>query len=162
MTLETTLKELILPLPGLKILEVGKGNGTITALLAAHLAPIDGTIDLHEYTTHAPNFSYENVTIKTIDSTAKIPRTPTREYEWSVASFILHELARPKKFLETCYHALENSAGFVGIFHEGECDPEEIYSWFDEVGFVAPNRIDTDDGVFLLTAKKMHHWGRGL
>lgn len=157
---------IILPLPGLRVLEVGCGAGVVTERLAAHLADEEGQIDLFEFTPDDETVrrleALPNVKLKTIDSLDKNIRPTSREYETVVVTRLLSRIPDPAKLLESCYHALENSGTFLALCKEGEDDMARIEQLLDEAHFVAMNRIDMKEGYFLATAKKMHHWGRGL
>lgn len=157
---------IIRPMPGLRILEAGCGAGVVTERLAEHLAEDDGQIDLYEYMPDDATVqrleTIPNVKFKAIDTLEKTIRPTSREYETVVVTLLLNKIADPARFLEACYHSLENSGTFLALCKEGEDDLERINTLLDEAHFVAMNRIDMADGYFLATAKKMHHWGRGL
>ena len=157
---------IIRPMPGLRILETGCGGGIVTERLAEHVAAEEGQIDLYEYMPEEPTRqkleTIPNVKFKGIDTLERTIRPASREYETAVVTLLLSKIANPAKLLEACYHSLENSGTFLALCKEGEDDMERINSLLDEAHFVAMNRIDMQDGYFLATAKKMHHWGRGL
>lgn len=157
---------IIQPMPGLKIMETGCGAGVVTERLAEHLAAEDGEIDLFEYMPDGETVQklemIPNLKLKTIDSFDKIARPTSREYETAIVTLLLNKIAKPAKLLEACYHSLENSGTFLALCKEGDDDIQAIETLLDEAHFVAMNRIDMKDGYFLATAKKMHHWGRGL
>jgi phospholipid N-methyltransferase len=157
---------IIQPMPGLKILETGCGAGVVTERLAEHLAAEDGEIDLFEYMPDGETVqkleTIPNLKFKAIDSYDKTIRPTSREYETAIVTLLLNKIANPAKLLEACYHSLENSGTFLALCKEGDDDIQAIETLLDEAHFVAMNRIDMKDGYFLATAKKMHHWGRGL
>jgi len=157
---------IIRPMPGLRILETGCGAGVVTERLAEHLASQEGQIDLFEYlpddVTVQKLQTIPNVKLKTVDSLEKVIRPTSREYETVVVTLLLNKIADPARFLDACYHALENSGTFLALCKEGEDEISAIEALLDAAHFVAMNRIDMKDGYFLATAKKMHHWGRGL
>ena len=157
---------MIRPLPGLRILETGCGAGVVTERLAEHLAAEEGQIDLFEYlpddVTAKKLDTIPHVRFKAVDSFEKTIRPTSREYETVVVTLLLNKIADPAKLLEACYHSLENSGTFLALCKEGEDDLSVIEGLLDKAHFVAMNRIDMQEGYFLATAKKMHHWGRGL
>ncbi len=157
---------MIRPLPGLRVLEVGCGAGIVTERLAEHLAEEEGQIDLFEYLSDPDTVAHleaiPNVKVKTVDGLDKRIRPTSREYETVVVTLLLSRIEDPAKLLEACYHSLENSGTFLALCKEGEDDLEQIERLLDEAHFVAMNRIGMKEGYFLATAKKMHHWGRGL
>jgi len=157
---------MIEPLPSLRVFEVGFGKGVVTERLAAHLGSQEGYIDLFEYApdedTVARLGDIPNVNLKTLTGFDKPFRVVSREYETVVVTLLLNKVSDPKKLLEMCYHGLENSGTFLALCKEGEDDFDAINTLLDESHFVAMNRIDMKEGYFLATAKKLHHWGRGL
>lgn len=154
---------IVKPLPGLRVLEVGCGGGLVTRPLASRLADRGGEIDLFEYAAEDASLAaIPNVKAKFMESLDKTIQVISREYETVVVTLLLNKIIDPKKLLDKCYHSLENSGTFLALCREGEDDPEAIGKLLDEAHFVAMNTIGMKEGYFLATAKKLHHWGRGL
>jgi hypothetical protein len=85
-----------------------------------------------------------------------------REYEYVVLGDILSHCPNKDKILQLIYKAIENSGNIIILEKKSHKNKEEILEILDELGFMASNNIDLFEDYELLTAKKMHHWGKGL
>ena len=155
---------IINPLPDLRVLEVGCGNGSVTVPLSKHLEASGGVIDLFEYAVSAPDTvtALPNVTLKLLGDDAQTIRVASREYEAAVITDVMSRVRDPKALLAACFHALENSATLIVLCREGVDDEAAIKELLDATQYVAVNRIDMAEDAYMITAKKMHNWGHGL
>lgn len=157
MTQLEAIKELINPLPQLKIAFVGQKDEALLAMLNEIIGSINGeikafiygeTFDTHGIIEVTPMVSY-----------AKIFRTVAREYELLILNEISHTIENRERLYKTAFKALENSGDLLVI----EKDIQGLKEALEATGFVAFNEIETDEAQnHLLSAKKMHGWGHGL
>lgn len=157
--------QLVDPYPGMRVVEVGCGAGALTLPLAEKLKENDGSLDLYEFgeenLAKVQEVLPENVKVHLLENWGKVPRLESRAYEIAVLNRASHKVEKLDAVLEACYHSLENSALFVALCKEGEEDRTALAEALEKPGFVAVNPIDLDEELYLLTARKMHHWGRG-
>ncbi|MEA3316002.1 MAG: hypothetical protein U9Q30_09120, partial [Campylobacterota bacterium] len=85
-------------------------------------------------------------------------RLVAREYEYVVLTDILTSIDDIDKFIQTCYHSLENSAQIILIAKKDNQDIYSLLDILDRNDFRASNDIDIFDKYNLVMAKKMHMW----
>jgi len=139
-------KELFLDVPNISVLHIDNSLDLITQTLEEIREINSGNI---KYI----NFKSQN--------DAKI-RASAREYEYVVLGDILSYCPNKDKILQLMYTAIENSGNIIILEKKSNNNKEEILEILDELGFMASNNIDLFKDFHLLTAKKMHHWGKGL
>lgn len=142
----TLFKELFSDYPNIAILHVDNSLNLIDSSLEEVRALNGG------------NIKY----IKFEDQNSARLRATAREYEYIVLGDILSHCPNKDKILELMYKAIENSGNIIILENKAHDNQEEILGLLDELGFMASNSIDLFDDYNLFTAKKMHHWGRGL
>ena len=147
MTKELTLfKELFLDVPNISVLHIDNSLDLITKTL-------EEIRDINSGNIKYINFQSQN--------DARI-RATSREYEYIVLGDILSYCPNKDKILQLMYTAIENSGNIIILERKSNENSDEILSILDELGFMASNNIDLFEDFHLLTAKKMHHWGKGL
>ena len=142
----TLFKELFLDVPNISVLHIDNSLDLITKTL-------EEIRDLNSGNIKYINFKSQN--------DAKI-RATSREYEYVVLGDILSYCPNKDKILKLMYTAIENSGNIIILEKKSNNNHEEILEILDELGFMASNNIDLFEDFHLLTAKKMHHWGKGL
>ena len=162
------LLSLLPPFPGLRVLEVGCGCGILSFPLAAHLKHHEGRLDLYEFPdadgAHGAldqSVAPSNMRLHLL-SHRTVPHITEREYEVAFLTNAYHTFPDPKTLLSEIYHGLENSGIFGLITSQNDTDIQNATADMDREGFVAINPIELDEGSVVITAKKMHHWGRGM
>ncbi len=160
----TEVLMMIQPLPSLRVLEVGCGQGAVTEPLSRHLLDSGGIIDLIEYAPEELGILEQlgNVSLTVLDDYDHPINVPAREYEAVVITDLMARIADPERLLRSCFHSLENSGNLLILCHDGVEDQAALEALLDATQYVAVNRIDMQSPRYLLTAKKMHNWGHGL
>jgi hypothetical protein len=154
----------------LNVLEIGLGDIRLIPPYAKHLKSIDGRINSFVYLQEnydnlqstIASLNLDNCSLKMISSFDKAFRLKTREYEMAVITNILHCDIDRETLLKKVYHSLENSGELIIIADNEKEDYQTLYTQLDDLGFVAMNQTECDENYYFVTAKKMHHWGRGL
>ena len=95
------------------------------------------------------------------EESAKLKAT-AREYEYIVLGDILSFCKNQETILKLMYKALENSGNIIILEKISNDNRYELLDLLESVGFQAPNCIELFDDVYIFTAKKMHHWDKGL
>lgn len=85
-----------------------------------------------------------------------------REYEYVILGDILSHCPNKEKILKLIYKSIENSGNIIILENENNNNKYELLELLEDIGFQAANNIDLFDNYNLLTAKKMHHWDKGL
>jgi len=139
-------KELFLDVPNISVLHIDNSLDLISKTLEEIRDKNSGNI---KYI----NFKSQN--------DAKI-RATAREYEYVVLGNILSYCPNKDKILQLMYTGIENSGNIIILEKKSNQNSDEILKILDELGFMASNNINLFEDFNLLTAKKMHHWGKGL
>jgi len=139
-------KELFTDCPNIAILHVDNSLNLINNALEEVRSANDGNINY---------IKFEN------QNSARL-RATAREYEYIVLGDILSHCPNKDKILQLMYKAIENSGNIIILEKKSHDNREEILSLLDELGFMASNTIELFEDYYIFTAKKMHHWGKGL
>lgn len=139
-------KELFTPCPNISILHIDKSLNLINQTIEEIRASNDGNIKYIKFNEQKD---------------ARL-HAVAREYEYVILSNIIASCANKDKILQLIYKAIENSGNIIIIEDKKHQNKDEIMTLLDELGFTASNSIDLFEDHELITAKKMHHWGRGL
>lgn len=91
----------------------------------------------------------------------KVRVTP-REYKYVILGDVLDYIEDKTSFLKLYYHSLENSGNIIILTKKSSKNIEEIKHSLDTLSFHAINDIDIFENYLIITAKKMHVWGKGL
>lgn len=139
-------KELFSDYPNISILHVDNSLALVDTALEEVRALNGGNINY---------IKFEN------QNSARL-RATAREYEYIILGDILTHCPNKDKILQLMYKAIENSGNIIILEKKSHNNKEEILALLDELGFMASNSIDLFDDYDIFTAKKMHHWGKGL
>lgn len=139
-------KELFAPYPNISILHINNSLDLVTKAIEDVKDENGGKIKYIEFKSQKD---------------ARLTAT-AREYEYVILSDILSHCPNKDKILQLIYKAIENSGNIIILEDKKHQNKDEILEILDELGFTASNAIDLFENYELLTAKKMHHWGRGL
>lgn len=147
MTKELNLfKELFAEYPNLSVLHIDNSLNLITNTIEEVVNSNSGNINY---------IKFENQNSARLRSTA-------REYEYIILGNILSLCPNQDKILQIMYKALENSGNIIILEKKSNNNQDEILNMLDDIGFMASNTIDLFEDYYIFTAKKMHHWGKGL
>jgi len=132
--------------PALCLLNIFNNTNPILDILENKISKNEGTLDLKDIN----NISCEKFRLK------------SREFEYCILFDTISMCTNKEKFIQACYHSLENSAFIIVIEPKSNNNISEIIELLDVCEFRVANNIDIFKKYNLIMAKKLHMWGNGL
>ncbi len=131
--------------PNIAILNIDNGCDDISLFLKEFIVNYDGELTYKDI---------NKISTQTF-------RLQDRNFEYAVLSNCLSKIPLQEKFINSVYHALENSAFIILIEEKTKSDLSMMMELLDKCNFRAVNSIDIFQNYNLVMAKKLHMWGAG-